>query len=883
MHSNLIRWIQVICLGVLCTLGQVNCAFAQQNDLDKKVSVKFKEKSVKVILETLRTDHQLNFAYSDNAIRAERTITVVMKKVTLREVLNKVCAEASLQYEVSGDRIVISPVKTRPRLKKKVTVSGYVTDAETGEKLIGANIAHLGTWTGVTTNPYGFYSLTFQSGETELACSFIGYERRLLKWDMQNDTSVNIALQPSVLLKEVEIEGSLEEDLVQSSQMSTIDVSVRELAYQPSLTGETDVLRSLQNYPGVNFGDEGTVSFYVRGGSPDQNLIMLDGVPIYNTYHLFGLVSIFNSSAINNAKLVKGGYPARYGGRLASVFDVHMREGNMKKFHGEASVSLLTAKVSLEGPIKPDTTSFFLAVRRTYADLIVTPIMKKVNANRGIDGTWSFNFYDLNAKVNHKFSDRDRVYFSIYNSVDNGLDKHSETVENDSSKTVTDDNYDIAWSNFTSSLRWNHVYGKKLFSNTTLLFSDYHFDIKEKLLERVKFFTAQDSNAIDTTYLLETFYNSDIRDVGARLDFHWFPSPKHNIRFGGNTLYHTYIPGVYGLTSPDQTEPSFDTLKITAWEYNAYLEDEFQIGKRMKFNLGGRASLFQLQDTFYYSLEPRASVRTLIGDHFALKGSYAEMTQYIHLLNNAQVGFPVDLWVPVTNRISPQRSRQVAVGFSCNLPWDLEFSMEAYRRDMDSVIEYENGASFLTPLDNWQDKVIVGSGFAHGIEFFLRKGEGKTKGWISYTLSKSRRKFVLDGELDSFNFRYDHPHDISLTLNHQLKKNIFISASWNYHTGSPFTFAEAAFPLPGGGTGITYSKRNSLRMRDYHRLDLGVSFVKEKKWGTRIVNINLYNAYNRQNPFFVYLREDEVNPQQFDAIEVSYFPIIPSFSYTLRF
>ena len=874
-------------IGILVAIIILNTglASAQEVDLNQLVTLKCKDKPLGAVLESLEKDYKLDFAYSSELIPVDKSITLLHRKQPLRKILDELTLLADLKYQVIGTKIVLSPNQAQANgTKGSYTISGFVTDASSGEKLLGANIVNLGTYTGRTTNVYGFYSLTVKQSDVVIAWSYTGYTRKVEHLRLTSDTVINLSLEPSLSLPTVTIEGNSDDMRMESSQMSQAEVQVRDLDKLPALTGEVDVMRAMQQFPGVHFGDEGTVTLYVRGGGPDQNLILLDGVPLYNTYHLFGLVSIFNSSAINSIKLVKAGYPARYGGRLSSVLDVRMKEGNLKEFGGEASVGLLTSQVTLEGPIKKDTTSFLVSFRRTYADLIATPIIREVNKRNGVDGVWSFNFLDGNVKLNHKFSNKDRIYASAYSSSDNGIDTRIESSQDTvrGVRYATSDEYRIKWTNFTSALRWNHLFNNKLFSNTTILYSDYKFNIDEDVTSK-EFFP---DGSIDTLRSITT-YNSDIRDLGFRFDFNYFPSPRHDIQFGGASTVHRFQPGVYALTSTEAQAPPLDSLRIEAIENNLFLEDDFTLGKRIKVNAGLRASMFTVEDTTYQSLEPRASMRYLIRSNLTWRGSYARMVQYLHLLNSAQIGFPVDLWVPPTSRISPQRAYQVATGLSFYPSKGSEISSEVYYRKMSNIIEYKNGASFVDPNENWEDKVEVGEGESYGWEIYARRSGEKFTGWVGYTWSRTVRQFDQINEGRPFPYKYDRTHDVNVTGMWKLSDRTTLSSTWVYGTGTAITLPEDQ--IPGAGSNpvlpvppvVGFSDRNAYRLRDYHRLDLGLTIRNPKPWGARILNFSIYNVYNRRNPYFMYLGTNGQGRTVFK--EVSYFPIIPSFRYAMQF
>jgi outer membrane cobalamin receptor len=759
---------------------------------------------------------------------------------------------------------------------QQYTISGTVTDVENLEVLIGANIYEPVTLNGTTSNNFGFYSLTLPSDTVEVRYSFVGYQATTLRFLLHRDTVIDMSLQASTLLEEVVVQADIEESIQESSQMSSVSIPVSSMAQLPAFLGEVDVLKTLQLLPGVQSGSEGSSGLYVRGGGPDQNLILLDGVPVYNAAHLFGFFSVFNSDAINNVTLIKGGFPARYGGRLSSVIDVQAKEGNMSEFHGEGSIGLISSRLTLEGPIVKKKSSFIVSARRTYADLIFGPMVKAAS-----DGneTVGYFFYDLNAKVNYKLSNKNRVFLSAYL----GKDRASSTYkENSDFGRSYDDEFNLKWGNVTTALRWNSILSKKLFSNTLLTFSRYNFDLTGQSLE-----TFNVPDAPPQTDFYKQRYYSQIRDFAAKIDFDYIPTPNHYIRFGINAIHHRFTPGAASYVAQSQTtaiDSTFGADQIDAMEYSGYFEDDFKIGSKLKINVGLHASAFKVRDELYTSLQPRISARYLLAPTLSLKGSYAEMTQFIHLLTNSGLGLPTDLWVPATDKIRPQNSRQVALGIAKNYKQKYEVSVEAFYKTMDNLIEYREGASFLNPTESYENKVEIGSGDSYGAEFFFQKKLGSLTGWLGYTLSWSNRTFANINEGKTFPYKYDRRHDISLALVKTFNKRVSFSAAWVYGTGNAISLPRGTYPAMDSNwrSNIEFhGNRNEYRMRSYHRLDLSVSLKKVKKWGERTWTFGLYNVYSRRNPF--YLDVSYSNGNQPSFIQYSLFPILPSIRYSFKF
>ncbi len=777
-------------------------------------------------------------------------------------------------------------------------VSGFVRDKATGESLINANVHEKTSLIGTISNEYGFFSLSLNEGESTVIFSFVGYKKQEIELNLVSDTSLIVELNLLSELEEVKVYGS-ESSKVGRTQMSMVEISTSTLSKIPVLLGEPDVLKVIQLLPGVQSGAEGTSGIYVRGGGPDQNLFLLDGVPVYNASHLFGFFSVFNPSAVKTVKLYKGGFPARFGGRLSSVIDIRMKEGNMKEFKGEFSIGLISSRFSLEGPIVKDKTSFIVSGRRTYIDLLARPVIKIVNKNtEGSNYTGGYYFYDLNAKVNHKFSDKSRLYFSSYLGLDKAYTKEEGYYVDEHIRYNSLSKAGLKWGNITNALRWNYVYNPKLFSNVTLTHSKYNFNIGEESLNVNTRENKKSEDIFD--------YNSGITDLAAKIDFDYFPSTKHSIKFGLGNIYHTFSPGVNHYKYVDEesiaapSDTTYGNTKINANEVRLYAEDIFDISKRFKANLGGHFSLFNVQGKTYTSFEPRASLRFLGSEKWSLKASYAKMSQYIHLLTTSTISLPTDLWLPTTKNVRPQESHQFAVGGFYRLPKGFDLSVEIFYKTMDNLMEYKEGASFTGIGSNWESKIEFGKGWAYGIEVMLEKNIGKTTGWIGYTLSKSDRKFENLNFGEIFPAKYDRRHDISVALTHKFNDRVDIGATWVFGTGNSTTLAYQKYSAGNistrgwwGNEIEYYGGRNNFRMPNYHRLDIGVNFHKKKKHGVRTWSFGAYNVYNRQNPFYLYwgqATEDGYNADGWyfqdskPALkQVSLFPFIPSFSYSFKF
>lgn len=753
----------------------------------------------------------------------------------------------------------------------KITISGTLEDADSRELLLGATVFEQGSGTGTVSNTYGFFSLTVPSGKTELIFSYIGYSPISMILDLQKDTSMVIRLSSGTQLEIVEVTANKVEKISKRTQMSSVDVPVEFIKKVPALLGEVDILKVIQLLPGVQSGGEGQSGFYVRGGGPDQNLILLDGVPVYNASHLFGFFSVFNADAVKDVTLIKGGFPARYGGRLSSVLDITLKEGNMQSFHSSLSLGLIASSAMIEGPIIKDKVSFILTGRRTYIDLLIRPFVRK---DEGVAG---YFFHDVNGKINWKISNKDRIYLSMYT----GRDKFYYRYEEKDYQPKYEESAAFGWGNLTTALRWNHIWSNKLFSNTTLTLSDYDFDTDNQFKE------TSGSTVVSEQKLA---YISGIRDWAGRIDFDYLPAPKHSIRFGAGVIAHTFSPGVFDLLNfdnGDRISARIGQPNITATEWFAYGEDDAELLSALKVNYGLHLSGFQVEDKHYISLQPRISARYLLRDDLSIKASFSTMRQYINLLSNESIGLPTDLWLPATDRVKPQDAWQVAVGAAYD--WrEYELSIEGYYKDMENLLSYTEGSSFFS-FTNWQNRVTQGSGDSYGAEVFLQKKRGTWTGWIGYTLSRSNRQFDELNFGRKFPYKYDRRHDFEIVVNYKKSDKFDIGATWVFGTGNAISLAAESYAYygPGQNSNFDYKfyidhfeNRNNFRMPAYHRGDIGFNFHRTRPKYQRTISIGAYNVYNRKNPFFVFTEEtnDKVQLKQ-----TSLFPIIPYISYNIKF
>ena len=789
----------------------------------------------------------------------------------------------------------------------KHTVSGYITDISSKETLIGATILDLKSGHGAITNEYGFYSLTLTDGPVEVRTGYVGYKPVVISFTLHHDTIINIDVPTIDELNEVTIYGNREILGVRGSQMSAIDIPIEQIKAVPAMFGETDVLKALQLLPGVQAGAEATAGLYVRGGNPDENLLLLDGVPVYNVNHMFGMFSVFNPDAIKNVTLYKGSFPAHYYGRLSSVVDIRMKDGDLNQYHGNASVGLVSSKINLEGPIIKGKTSFNISARRTYSDLLLNSAIwlnKQFDFANTDDLSMGYYFYDLNLKLNHKFNDNDRLYVSWYSGDDDIYFNYRSSGGAYKEKT----RLNWRWGNTVAAIRWNHVLGPKLFMDVSANYTQYRHKMGIHIKEDDKKNNYKGSMGINM--------KSGIYDASFRSDFHWSPSSGQDIRFGGSYTHHKFTPDVMELSmnssetmdndsvQTNDFNQTFGSRHILAHEYQLYAEDDIELTDVIKFNIGAGYAGFSVNDRYYNSLEPRLSARFLVTDELSVKTGYAYMTQYVHLLSNNVINLPTDLWVPVTDKVEPEHSHQWALGAAYSVDGLADFTLEGYYKQMDNLLEYKEGSSYMSGDTDWQNKVAMGKGWSYGLELMAQRSVGRLNGWIAYTWNKSQRKFDRPGMVinggRTFDAKYDRRHKLDITCNYKFSDRFDMSATWLFETGNCGTIytqyydSEILADEKDEQYRYTttlgyYENRNNFRLNPTHRLDL--SFNWHRKLSERVnrtLNLSIYNAYNNRNPFLVYVYTDSYYRgdewvEERTLRQLTLFPILPTLSYSISF
>ncbi|MEH0157866.1 TonB-dependent receptor [Limibacter armeniacum] len=792
--------------------------------------------------------------------------------------MNKILTLLFLVSCLIGNRSI---AQTAP--SNTYTISGYVKEQGSGELLPGVTIYDADLQQGTSTNTYGFFSLTLPEGKRRIVVSFIGYQKQVKELSLTGDIQWEVQLEEdAVQLEEVQVVATQQEKVSERTEMSVVGVPVAQIQEIPAFLGEKDVMKVLQLMPGVQSGREGSSGIYVRGGGSDQNLLILDDAVVYNADHLFGFFSVFNGDALKSVELYKGGFPARFGGRLSSVLKMDMKDGNKEEFQGKAAIGLISSSLMVEGPLSEGKSSFLISGRRTYIDVLARPLMPA-------DDKGGYYFYDLNAKVNYDFGPKNKLYLSGYF----GRDVFYTRYNGDGNKSQGG----VNWGNATGTLRWNHLFNNQLFANTTLVFSDYKFGI--------------DSEEEEQDYTYELQYFSRIRDLSLKYDVDYLPNPRHHIRIGAQLTRHSFAPSALVLRDTYSDIDVNNQVFTNTFEGGLYIEDTYKPFPLLTINTGLRLSAFKHKNTQYFKPEPRVNISYRVADDLALKGSYAMMNQYIHRLSNTGIGLPTDLWVTSTENVAPQTSQQVALGLAKDFnESNLALTVEGYYKRSDNVIQYKEGATFLFIDDpesayegvDWENNITRGKGTSYGMEFMLQRKVGKLSGWVGYTLSWAKMHFPELNNGKEFFANQDRRHDLSIVSVYKPTKKVTLSATWVYGTGAPVNMAISTYvadqhnpspdnaspqsPTYGYYAEVNYfGEKNNFRMAPYHRLDFAARFHKEKKRGTRTWEIGIYNLYNRRNPFF-YFTDDTYNSdgtRTRKLKQVSLFPILPSISYRFDF
>ncbi len=854
------------------------CTYLPLNAQTKTVS------TVREQMELVQKLHHVNFVY-DSSLNLDivyqgRSIL----KLNLEASLQELFGTTDIKWELRNKYVLL-------KKRSKFTISGYVLQ-KNGEPLINATIRDVESKIGTLSNEYGFFSLTLLEGKHTLRITYIGFGEKVESVDLNRNIPLKVYLKEDYSLDEVLVVGDLNSP-INTTQTGKVSFNAHDLRTEYALFSSPDVVKTLQSLPGVASGTEMLSGLYVHGGNNDENLFLLDGTPLYQVSHLGGLFSAFNTDIIKNIDFYKSGFPARYGGRLSSVVDVRTNDGDLKEYHGTFSMGLLDGRIQYEGPIIKNRTSFNIAMRRSWLEAFSAPAFyfrNKSNSDDKITGKYAF--HDINAKLTHYFSDISKVYISFYTGNDmlkiNNKQIFNDYTE-DSDEELYRTNFNLQWGNATTAIHWNYRLSPKLFVNITGVYSRSRSSFDYKKEEQFL-----NEGEVMRLTSVERYNRSIIDDAGYRLEFDYRPGASQHIRMGSNYLFHAFHPQSRILNEYSGNEMQVDTLRNSSYhfyrghEFTLFAEDDIALGREWRLNIGIHYTMFKVTDKTYHDVEPRAAIRYLLNEHTALKLSYTEMSQFMHLLSSTYLNFPTDYWVPSTSNIHPMRSRQFAAGLYMRLPYQVNLSVEGFYKTMNHILEYDGKNQLAPSVENWEADVKRGKGRAYGVELALSRHVLKTSMNFSYTLSWSKRKFD-DIYRGWYANKFDNRHKINISVRHQLTQQIEAYAAWNYHSGNKITVPSQYIESPAlpGINGKkpgqwVYEEPNNATLPAYHRLDLGVNFRKVTKRGfERIWNISIYNAYCRMN--VLYAKVDDLSAGKFTSKATGVFPIIPSFSYTLKF
>lgn len=855
-----------------------------QELINKSITVTQLSGSAVELLSHIETRADVVFSYS-NKVCLPGKVIFTQSKGTIKNFLDLIFATCKVEYRVVGNKIMILPIL---KTQEKYTLRGFVRDSTNGEVLIAASVFEVNSSLGTYTNDHGFFSLSPNQGEVLIGCSYVGYDTRYVKINLQRDTLINLQLAPMPQLQEVQILGMNIMNSVNRTSISTIEIPISQIQNVPSFLGEVDLIKSVQLFPGVQNTGEGFSGLLVRGGGNDQNLILMDDVPVYNVDHLLGFFSIFNPDAINKVTLIKGGFPAQYGGRLSSVLDIRTYDGNQEKLNGSVSLGLLSSKIFINGPIFNENNRFSFSYRRTYYDLLTAPYQFDN------DEKLFYYFNDLNGKYVHSFKNNSSLSLSFYSGQDDLLSRYNykevtrSLVSSQDEDLTLNDEAGSSWGNIVASLDYKFILTKRIFGNLTFAYSNYQFVSK----------TIQ-SYYDDTNWSsLERKYLSGITDYNFKADFDYLPANGHRIKWGATATNHSFYPGIDMASVNVESSAKVDTAlggsKLSGHEYHAYLQDDFNVSSLLRLNVGCHFSTYDTGSKSYYSVEPRISSRLYLMPDVALKMAYAVTSQYVHVLSTSNVSLPTDLWLPVTDDIKPMKAWQLSLGSEWAIRDGFSLSLEGYYKATSNLLDYKENQSFFDYSTTWGDKLTSGSSESYGLEVLLHRKIGKLSGWIGYTLSRSISQFDELNNGKAFRSNSDRLHDGTLFLSYVFGKRVDASLTWSYTSGAPVTLTTEKYYAPDvlstsltGSYSEYYSNRNSYSMPDFHRLDIGFNFYKKIKQGDRIWSLGIMNVYGRQNPFFLYYADsapDENGNVSRQLMQYSLFAFpFPYVRYTVKF
>ncbi|MBI1226968.1 MAG: TonB-dependent receptor plug domain-containing protein [Bacteroidetes bacterium] len=866
----------VVKVAVVLALSQGN--LTAQSLLDKPVSLTVQNTPVTEALRLLVKRNNVQLAYSEQFFSKKKKVTVRAKSQPMRVVLEQILAETGVGCREVGGQVVLFLLVEEV---KNMTLSGFVEDAETGERLIAAAVYCPELGQGTVTNEYGFYSLTLPSTATNLRFNYIGYAEETVTLTKKESQRISLAIKPSLLLTEVVVtptDTALGNLLPSPGNLRRF--KPEDFKAAPDLGGQSDLFRVMQMLPGVQSSADGMGGMFVRGGNSDQNLVLMDGVPVYNAEHLIGMFSIFNTSAIRDAKLLKGGVPARYGGRISSVMDVYTKDGNQNRWGGEVGADLIGAKATLEGPFAKKKGTLMLSGRRTHSDFYLLSALNKILATDDFIDP-SYYFFDFNAKVSYGFSEKDKLYLSFYRGKDSygGTQFFEDEYSRDSST------FELKWGNTITSLRWNHLFNPKLFSNTSLTYSKFNFSLSSF---NAASFDSGEPEDPPFSYSYFIGLSSDIQDLAWKTDFDYAPSANHYLRFGASITGHQFLPNAQVLEEIIQGGFEFDTLylgnflnlkegdELNATSIDVYGEDEWRLGEKFTLNTGLRMSSFYSDGQFSVFPEPRVNAAFQVGRKQKITASFTRNIQYLHRVTTLGFLFPGDYWIPSNHHLGPQKAWQGTVGFEGKLPKSVQFNVEAYYKIMHGLLAFPD-SFFFDPIFGEvspEDLFISSTGKSRGLELLLRREEGRLGGWVGYGLSKTTRQASLLNIGKPYPFDFDRRHEVKLFAYYRIGNHWQASMNWVYGSPNPQITDEGKVESPPGQT-------NTLRSSPYHRLDLALSFSMKTGRLEHQLKASVFNAYNRKNVAFYTVDYDFNGNQSLKPVYI--FPTMLGLFYGVKF
>ncbi|MBI1223782.1 MAG: TonB-dependent receptor plug domain-containing protein [Bacteroidetes bacterium] len=865
-----------------------------QSPLDATISLDIKDLPIKEVLYEM-IDQGVKLSFNNNILPVEKKLSFRVVNLKISRLMPLILADTDLSYEVVGSQIVILK-KAIPIPKKMFTLSGFVTDAETGERNINSTVYDVRRKTGTYTNEFGYFSITLSEGPVYLQVSSLGYENDTIELTLASNQRVEIQMRP-LLLAEVVVKNINDSTYLQSD-FNTFEINLEQAGRLPSLGGETDVMRLAYTLPGIQTGADGFGGMSVRGGDIDQNLFLLDGVTVYNATHGLGIYSIYNTGAVRSAKILKGDFPAQYGGRTSSIWDIQTKEGNLNKLQGEMEMGPTSLQTTIEGPFTKHKGSWFLSGRRALFDFFSVPISKRIRDTKTSAGYLKYFFFDINAKFNYKITPSDRVYLSFYHGKDDFVDKYDQYRWFQDTLSVVSNEEVVNWGNNVAALRWNHLISDKIFANVTATYSRYFYNSEELIdLDLL----SNDERILRDVLFLK--YKSSVEDIGLKTDFDYTTYRKHRFRFGTSFTKHKFQPGVISFEELTVfNKETRDTIgaylknPLESTELDAYVQDELKMGNIISANIGLRASALLVNQKEFFYLQPRLILRFWEDQKLSFNFAITKNTQSIHLLSPTSFGLPKDLWVSATDKVKPQQSWQYSVGGVYHFqPW-LTLDIQGYYKKLRNIIYFQgNGLNNINSL-NWQDLIAVGNGWAYGTEFLLKIQRGKFGGWAGYSYAHADRKFgeeVNNGK--KYPLRLDRRHNFNLQFLYKINSSWDFSLGYVFSTGSAYTLATQQFDIVqqtngSAPTAIKVSQKfvkalNDRRLPNYHRLDFTFNHYFKVRNVQHTIKLGVYNAYLRKNPVYYTLREsfDDDGQELTQVVQISLLPFFPTLRYIMEF